>query len=110
MLEFLEKPGLIIVILVALVVFGSKRLPDSARSLGRSMRILKAEAKGLKDDDVPSPTPAPGAAGQPVQQSALPPVSYVEPITPVVAAPGLVAPMSSVPAPAPVEQPEQRQP
>jgi sec-independent protein translocase protein TatA len=54
MLEFLEKPGVVIVLLVALVVFGSKRLPDSARALGRSMRILKAEAKGLKDDDKPT--------------------------------------------------------
>ena len=51
MLEFLEKPGVVIVLLVALVVFGSKRLPDSARALGRSLRILKAEAKGLRDDD-----------------------------------------------------------
>ena len=51
MLDFLEKPGLVIVLLVALVVFGSKRLPDSARALGRSLRILKAEAKGLREDD-----------------------------------------------------------
>lgn len=51
MLEFLEKPSVLIVLLVVIVVFGAKRLPDSARALGRSMRILKAEAKGLKDDD-----------------------------------------------------------
>jgi sec-independent protein translocase protein TatA len=56
-LEFIEKPGFVIVLLVALVVFGSKRLPDSARALGRSMRILKAEAKGLREDDAPA-TPA----------------------------------------------------
>jgi sec-independent protein translocase protein TatA len=61
-LEFLEKPGVVIVILLAIVVFGAKRLPDSARALGRSMRILKAEAKGLKDDDDTStPAPAPKA-------------------------------------------------
>lgn len=110
MLEFLEKPGLIIVLLVALIVFGSKRLPDSARSLGRSMRILKAEAKGLKDDDAPSPAPVPGAAAQPVQRSALPPVSAVEPIAPVVDGSGLAAPMSSAPAPVAAEQREQHQP
>ena len=51
MLEFLEKPSVLIVLLVVIVVFGAKRLPDSARALGRSMRILQAEAKGLKDDD-----------------------------------------------------------
>lgn len=42
---------LILVLLVILVLFGAKRLPDSARSLGRSMRILKAETRGLRDDD-----------------------------------------------------------
>jgi sec-independent protein translocase protein TatA len=42
---------LVLVLLVILVLFGAKRLPDSARSLGRSMRILKAETKGMRDDD-----------------------------------------------------------
>ncbi len=42
---------LILVVLVIMVLFGAKRLPDSARALGRSMRILKAETKGLRDDD-----------------------------------------------------------
>ncbi|HWH30033.1 MAG TPA: Sec-independent protein translocase subunit TatA [Mycobacteriales bacterium] len=41
---------LVLVLLVILVLFGAKRLPDSARALGRSMRILKAETKGLRDD------------------------------------------------------------
>lgn len=50
MLAFLDKPGFLIVALVALVLFGAKRLPDSARSLGRSMRILKAETRGLHED------------------------------------------------------------
>ena len=44
---------LVLILLVVLVVFGSKRLPDSARSLGRSLRILKAETKGLRTDDEP---------------------------------------------------------
>jgi sec-independent protein translocase protein TatA len=47
------RPWHIIVIAVILVLlFGAKRLPDAARALGRSMRILKAEARGLADDDV----------------------------------------------------------
>ncbi|MFI7603108.1 Sec-independent protein translocase subunit TatA [Actinoplanes sp. NPDC049681] len=46
------KPWHIIVIVVVLVLlFGAKRLPDTARSLGRSLRIIKAETKGLVDDD-----------------------------------------------------------
>jgi len=32
-------------------LFGAKRLPDSARSLGRSMRIFKSEMKEMKNDD-----------------------------------------------------------
>lgn len=57
MLDFLEKPSVLVVLVLLIVVFGAKRLPDSARALGRSMRILKAEAKGLKDDDAnPVPT------------------------------------------------------
>jgi len=50
------KPWHIIVLVVVLVLlFGAKRLPDAARSLGRSMRILKAETKGLVDDDKQHP-------------------------------------------------------
>ncbi len=41
---------LVLVLLVILVLFGAKRLPDSARARGRSMRILKAETKGMRDD------------------------------------------------------------
>lgn len=53
---------LIIVAVVIMVLFGAKRLPDSARALGRSMRILKAETKGLhNDDDVASPVTPPAA-------------------------------------------------
>jgi sec-independent protein translocase protein TatA len=50
---------LVIIALVVLILFGSKKLPDAARSFGRSLRIFKAETKGLredKDDDVPQAT------------------------------------------------------
>ncbi|CAL9348821.1 Sec-independent protein translocase protein TatA [Streptomyces sp. enrichment culture] len=52
---------LLVVVLVVLVVFGSKRLPDTARALGKSLRILKSETAALKTDD-PQPH-------QPQQQS-----------------------------------------
>ncbi|MFE3554859.1 Sec-independent protein translocase subunit TatA [Streptomyces sp. NPDC059193] len=42
---------LLIVLLVCLMVFGSKKLPDMARSLGKSMRILKSEARALRADE-----------------------------------------------------------
>ena len=42
---------IVILLIVVLVLFGAKRLPDSARSLGRSMRIYKSEMKEMKSDD-----------------------------------------------------------
>ena len=42
----------LILLLIVIVVFGSKRLPDTARSLGRALRIFKAEVGGLKEDDL----------------------------------------------------------
>jgi sec-independent protein translocase protein TatA len=41
---------LVLVVLVIMVLFGAKRLPEASRSLGRSLRIFKAETKGLRDD------------------------------------------------------------
>lgn len=80
---------LILVLLVVVLVFGSKRLPDSARALGRSMRILKAETKGLRDDDSTTTTTAQAVeAPQPV-----PPTQPVAPVAPVPSAqPPVVAP------------------
>lgn len=61
----LEPWHLLIVAIVVIVLFGSKKLPDTARALGRSMRILKSEAKALKDDDTTAaePTATAPAAG-----------------------------------------------
>jgi sec-independent protein translocase protein TatA len=56
----------LIVVAVFVLLFGARRLPDAARSLGRSMRILKAETSALRDDsgdDVRAP--APGEHEQP---------------------------------------------
>lgn len=46
----LEPWHLLIVAIVFIVMFGSKKLPDTARALGRSMRILKSEAQAMKAD------------------------------------------------------------
>ncbi|MCQ9352446.1 Sec-independent protein translocase subunit TatA [Corynebacterium sp. 153RC1] len=40
-----------IVVLLVVLLFGAKKLPDAARSLGRSMRIFKSEVKEMKNDD-----------------------------------------------------------
>ncbi|MEZ0163499.1 Sec-independent protein translocase subunit TatA [Kineococcus sp. LSe6-4] len=51
----------VLVILVVLVIalFGSKRLPDAARGLGRSMRIFKSEVKEMKNDGKEETTASP---------------------------------------------------
>ncbi len=76
------KPWHIAVLVVLLILlFGAKRLPDAARSLGRSMRILKAETKGLADDDVNAKAEAQTARqpleGQPSQSKIVDPVDRV---------------------------------
>ncbi|MFD4629432.1 Sec-independent protein translocase subunit TatA [Streptomyces sp. NPDC058284] len=48
----LEPWHLLIVAIVVIALFGSKRLPDTARSLGKSLRILKSETRALKEDEV----------------------------------------------------------
>jgi len=45
-----ESSHILILLIVVLVLFGAKRLPDSARSLGKSMRIFKGEMKEMKED------------------------------------------------------------
>ena len=42
---------LILIVLVILLLFGAKKLPELARGSGRALRIFKAETKGLVDDD-----------------------------------------------------------
>ncbi|MGK5529567.1 Sec-independent protein translocase subunit TatA [Streptomyces sp. URMC 129] len=60
---------ILLVALVVVVVFGSKRLPDTARSLGKSMRILKSEASAMKTDKTPAGTDgtAPGTAPRTIE-------------------------------------------
>jgi sec-independent protein translocase protein TatA len=58
----------LIVILVFVALFGAKKLPEMARSIGQSARVFKSEMKGMKDDDAARSEPAP-----PAQPSALPP-------------------------------------
>ncbi|MFC8449862.1 Sec-independent protein translocase subunit TatA [Kitasatospora sp. NPDC057223] len=54
--------AILVVVVFAIVLFGAKRLPDLARSLGQSMRILKSETKALREEDGPAPAPAPAEA------------------------------------------------
>jgi sec-independent protein translocase protein TatA len=51
-------PKILIIAVVIIVLFGSKKLPHAARSLGQSMRILKREVQGLHEDEPASGTSA----------------------------------------------------
>ncbi|MBO2453425.1 Sec-independent protein translocase subunit TatA [Actinomadura barringtoniae] len=62
----------LIVILVFVLLFGSKKLPEMARSLGRSARILKSEVNGLHDKDEDETK---GEGGQPPALSMAVPAS-----------------------------------
>ncbi|OBK25711.1 Sec-independent protein translocase subunit TatA [Mycobacterium asiaticum] len=64
----------LILAVVVIVLFGAKRLPDAARSLGKSLRIFKSEVRELQSENKSEPsietpaTPAtPAATPTPVQ-------------------------------------------
>jgi sec-independent protein translocase protein TatA len=62
-----------ILAVVLVLLFGAKRLPDAARSLGKSLRIFKAEVRELQGDGK-SETSVPHAApAQPVQSERVEP-------------------------------------
>jgi sec-independent protein translocase protein TatA len=57
--DLFDSPWKILIVAVVLIVlFGSKKLPHAARSLGQSMRILKREVQGLNEDETTPGTPA----------------------------------------------------
>lgn len=70
--DLFDSPWKILIVAVVLIVlFGSKKLPDAARSLGKSMRILKTEVQDLHGDDraPEAATPAqPVATHQQIEQ------------------------------------------
>ena len=49
---------LVIVLVIALVVLGPKRLPDAGKAIGKSMRGFKESLSGAdEDDELPAPRP-----------------------------------------------------
>lgn len=57
MIGNLKPLEIVLIIAVILLLFGAKKLPDMARSLGKSARILKSEAKAMKRDDAEPAAP-----------------------------------------------------
>ena len=75
-------PEIILILLVIVLLFGAKKLPETARGLGRSLRIFKAETNSMKDDDAvdatevrEEPSPAPREVEARREEPAAPPVS-----------------------------------
>lgn len=63
---------ILIIVLILVLLFGAKKLPDAARSIGRSMRVFRSEVKEMKnesdqdearesivDGEIEAPKPAP---------------------------------------------------
>jgi sec-independent protein translocase protein TatA len=77
----LEPWHVIIILALLVILFGSRKLPDAARSVGQSLRIFKSEMKAAANDTTPaSPAPqaAPVAPPQAVENVAVvPPVAQV---------------------------------
>jgi sec-independent protein translocase protein TatA len=85
-----SAPHIIILLVVVLLLFGSRRLPGAARSLGQSMHIFKRSVQGMEPEDENNPA---NPSGQAWNNNALPPAFQT------------VAP----PAVAPVQDPTQQQ-
>ncbi|HJZ00243.1 MAG TPA: Sec-independent protein translocase subunit TatA [Streptosporangiaceae bacterium] len=64
--DLFDSPWKILIVAVVIIVlFGSKKLPGAARSLGQSMRILKREVQGLHEDEPASDASASTSTGFP---------------------------------------------
>jgi sec-independent protein translocase protein TatA len=71
--DLFDSPWKILIIAVVIIVlFGSKKLPQAARSLGQSMRIMKREVSSLHEDEQEAP-PQGGTAAPQFQQPQLTP-------------------------------------
>jgi len=82
----LRAPEIILILLVVLLLFGAKRLPDLAKSVGKSLKILKTEVRD-NDEDRPSaaapvPPAAPSSAPYVAPTAQADPQQYTQPYTP----------------------------
>ncbi|WP_327309931.1 Sec-independent protein translocase subunit TatA (plasmid) [Streptomyces sp. NBC_01298] len=83
MIGNLKPLEIVLILAVVLLLFGAKKLPDMARSLGKSARILKSEAKAMKKESE-DPAADTAAAARTAQQPGAAPLLTID------AAPGEV--------------------
>ena len=109
--DLFQPSHLIIVAVLLVILFGWKKLPDAARSIGRSMRIFKSEVSEMKNDGKDARPSA--AAGDTVPGDVVPPqtaqTQAAQPAAPPQAPTAAAAPPQPAPAyqqqPAPAYQP-----
>ena len=90
----LEGWHIVIIVVLAILLFGAPKLPGLARSVGQSLRIFKSEVRQLKDEDAPAKP-----ATDPVTGAVIPPApgaSAPAPVPPAPAAPAPPAPVAPV--------------
>jgi sec-independent protein translocase protein TatA len=97
---------LVILLAVALLLFGAKRLPEIGRSLGVGMREFKDSVTGVQEatrlDNTTSELPPPAAT--PPAETAAAPAPATQPVPEPVAAPVAPEPLAAEPVAAETEQ------
>ncbi|MGI8433276.1 MAG: Sec-independent protein translocase subunit TatA [Nocardioidaceae bacterium] len=87
----LGPPEIVLILLVLILLFGAKKLPELARGSGRALRIFKSETKGLMDDDdeeqATTTTGSTVATAPPAQITATPVVQSPPPVTEPISSP-----------------------
>lgn len=79
----LQIQHILLLLVACLVIFGAGKLPDVARNLGKSMRVMKAELKDLREDQAPAEQPAPAAQPVTAQTQVGEHQAHVAPAAPV---------------------------
>ncbi|GBF06435.1 twin arginine-targeting protein translocase [Deinococcus aerius] len=95
-------PGeLLVILLIALLVFGPKKLPELGKSLGAGIREFRKGTQGLKEELEGSfrETPGPAPVQTVVAQAVVPPVTpaHATPVTPQAVTPQSVTPAADEP-------------
>ena len=75
-----------VLILIIVMLFGSSKLPDLARNMGRALKIVKKEVKELREEDAPAPAPAPTTQAPVAPTPAAPPAAPAAEAAPAAAA------------------------
>jgi sec-independent protein translocase protein TatA len=81
MLGGIGWPEIVVILIIALIVFGPKRLPEMGRSLGRGIREFRGSLSGNDDDDEENSRQHEIAAGdpRPVAKEKVEPVAHKRP-------------------------------